>query len=173
MEAEKVFTLPEQIIGPADVGRVYRELESVNDAMMQLKIRSPQTPISLPKTSELLDQIAKDTNVNLLDGTQRERLMHYLNDVKTGAPQIHISFSVEPSPEFTQKIVAWLRKEVSPIALVIVGLQPNIGVGCMIRTTNKYFDLSLKQSFKDHRDVLVKGLIPDEYNKQPQAAAVT
>jgi hypothetical protein len=42
--------------------------------------------------------------------------------------------------------------------LITIGLQPNIGAGCVVRTTNKYFDLSIKQDFLSKRNLLLEAL---------------
>jgi F0F1-type ATP synthase delta subunit len=52
--------------------------------------------------------------------------------------------------------VTWLRANIHPQALVQVGLQPNIAAGCVVRTANKQFDLSLRQSFAKHKDLLIE-----------------
>jgi hypothetical protein len=39
-----------------------------------------------------------------------------------------------------------------------VGLQPNLGAGSILRTTNKLFDLSLRQDFARKRDILMHKL---------------
>jgi F0F1-type ATP synthase delta subunit len=69
-----------------------------------------------------------------------------------------MSFSADPSPQFTQKLAAWLRQEIHPFVLLQVGLQPNIGAGCVVRTTNKYFDFSLRERFKSKRPLLMEKL---------------
>ena len=54
--------------------------------------------------------------------------------------------------------MTWLRREIHPLVLMTVGLQPNIGAGCIVRTTNKYFDFSLRQDFANKRDLLQAAL---------------
>jgi hypothetical protein len=39
-----------------------------------------------------------------------------------------------------------------------VGVQPTIAAGCIMRTTNKYFDFSLRQDFEGKRDLLLEEL---------------
>ena len=69
---------------------------------------------------------------------------------------MHISFSADPSPLFTQKLIAWLRSEIHPLVLLQIGLQPNMGAGCVVRTSNKYFDFSLRDRFKSKGEMLAK-----------------
>jgi hypothetical protein len=42
--------------------------------------------------------------------------------------------------------------------LVRVGLQPNIGAGCVVRTTNKSFDFSLRRFFDSKHEFFMKKL---------------
>ena len=58
-------------------------------------------------------------------------------------------------PAFVAKIVAWLRTEIHPLILLEIGLQPTIAAGCVIRTTNKYFDYSIGRHLKRNRGQLV------------------
>ena len=69
---------------------------------------------------------------------------------------MHISFSADPSPLFTQKLITWLRAELHPLVLIQIGIQPNMGAGCVVRTTNKYFDFSLRSRFKEKGAVLTQ-----------------
>jgi F0F1-type ATP synthase delta subunit len=153
-------SLPAKIIGPVDINHLSRELATFNETMLQLKIKQA-SPNDLPKVSHLLNELATTNKINLLTEDDRARLTNYLNNLGSKAPVVHISFSVEPSTVFLEKLVSWLRREIAPDLLVTVGLQPNIGVGCVIRTTNRYFDLSLKQSFAAKRAELAKSLIPE------------
>ena len=50
--------------------------------------------------------------------------------------------------------MAWFRAEAHPYVLLKVGLQPNIAAGCVIRTSNKYFDLSFRNQFSRSKDKL-------------------
>ena len=42
--------------------------------------------------------------------------------------------------------------------MVAVGLQPGIGAGCVLRTENRYFDMSLGKRFGGSRELLMKRL---------------
>lgn len=66
-----------------------------------------------------------------------------------------MSFSADPSPLFTQRLISWLRQNIHPDLLLQVGLQPTIGAGTVVRTTNKYFDLSLREFFNQKKAVLL------------------
>lgn len=154
--AHNAMGLPVLVASPVDLGRLIRELESVNEEILQSSLRHEGHDVKQPKVSRLLDQTLELNKLNLMKDDQRKHLYDFLVETKQKTPIIHMSFSADPAPAFMEKLVTWLRKEVHPLVLVTVGLQPGIGAGCIVRTTNKYFDLSLKQDFGKKRDLLMQ-----------------
>lgn len=163
---ENDLKLPVLVTGPIDLGRLIRELKDLEDALLQLGLREGGSKVKLPKTSRLMDQVTELNKLNLLQETDRTKLKHYLETIKSRAPVFHMSFSADPSATFIEKMVTWFRKEIDPNALITIGLQPNLGAGCILRTTNRYFDLSLREDFAKKKDLLLKSLI----DKQKVAA---
>ncbi len=160
MEHDKTnyLLLPVSTISRIDVGRLLRELESLDNFLRQSVIRDPNAKITLPRSTLLFEDIVAVNKLNMLQEKDRTRLIDFLRSVKSQAPLLHISFSADPSPLFLKRLVGWLRQEIHPLALIQLGLQPNIGAGCVIRTTNKYFDFSLRQHFNAKRDQLILSL---------------
>lgn len=157
-EAASKLTLPALVAGPVDVARLIRELEMIDDSLLQLGLRTGGSPTKMPKTGYLLEKTVQLNKLNLLRKTDRAALRRYLTAVHDKAPVMHISFGSEPSPLFVEKLMTWLRREIYPEALLTIGLQPTLGAGCILRTTNKYFDLSLRQTFTKKRDLLMTEL---------------
>lgn len=153
----KLLALPSLVVGPADVSRLRRELESLNEYLRQAALRA-QPDTKLPKTSRLLDELSSLNKLNLLQPTDREQAMAFLSTVLTQAPVIHISFATDPSSAFTDKIISWFRQNIHPAVLLQVGLQPSIAAGCVVRTPNKYYDLSVRKHFAAHRPELIEKL---------------
>lgn len=160
--ASPKLNLPPAVATPSDVGRLVRELSAVDDSLLQLGLRAGGTAVKMPKTSRLMDQIIQLNKLNLLKPADRRALKQYLTAVQAKAPVLHVSFSADPAPDFIEKLMTWMRRELHPQVLLTVGLQPGIGAGCVVRTTNKYFDLSLRQTFAKHRELLLKGLSVEE-----------
>src|SRR5258708_21999925 len=106
----------------------------------------------------MLDELASGNGLNLLDEATRKYLVVFLEDITAHAPVIHISFAADPSSAFLQKLVLWFRQNIHPSILIRVGLQPNIAAGCVLRTTNKYFDLSLRKTLLQHQAELVTAI---------------
>ncbi|MGC1177091.1 MAG: hypothetical protein WA843_03395 [Candidatus Saccharimonadales bacterium] len=158
-EAAKAASLPVLISSPADVGRLIRELGNINDALLQLGVRTGGSEVRVPKTSQLMNQLVEQNKLNLLREADRAALAQFLQAVKDRAPVLHMSFSADPSAAFMGKLTAWLRQEIHPLALVTIGLQPTIGAGCIVRSTNKQFDFSLRQDFAKKRDLLTSKLM--------------
>jgi len=146
--------LPLSIITIIDLSRVGRELEALNEFMVQSAIRTPGTSMALPRLSKLLDDAANANKLNLLEEKDRQALLNALGYLKMHAPKMHISFSAEPSGVFIGKIAEYIRKNISPVALIQVGLQPTIAAGCILRTPNHQFDLSLRQHLRGSRGKL-------------------
>lgn len=150
------FILPLRIVSRIDLNRLTRELEDLNDFLTQGAVRQPGTPMNLPKLTSLLEEVAATNRISLLDKPAREQLSAVLQKLKNGAPEIHISFAADPPGPFVQKILEWFRREVNPWVLLQIGLQPNIAAGCVLRTPNRYFDLSLRRHFASNKAILIE-----------------
>jgi F0F1-type ATP synthase delta subunit len=164
---QRRIELPTIVFGPVEVHRLQRELESLDDFMQQASIRQPGKQAAAPRTSRSLEALAGNNGLNLLQSTDRKKLQQFLQSVETKAPVIHMSLAADPSAAFTAKIVAWLRTNVHPYALLQLGLQPTIAAGCILRTPNKVFDFSLRHRFTEQRQVLL-----DALNRQPEEQSV-
>jgi F0F1-type ATP synthase delta subunit len=167
MAHEQALVLPMLVASPVDVGRLQRELTSIDEALVQLGLRKSGSEVKMPKTSQLMDQLIGENKLNLLLEEDRKQLANFLEQVKAKAPVLHMSFSADPSASFIERLMAWLRQEINPYVLVSVGLQPNIGAGCVVRSTNRQFDFSLRQDFLNKRDLLMSKIIAG----QPEAKA--
>lgn len=146
--------LPLSVVTKVDVGRLYREVETIDNFLSQAAIREPGTTVKMPKTSRLFDETLEVNKINVLHDQERARLYAFLKQIRTDAPILHMSFSADPSPLFTQKLISWLRSELHPLVLLQIGIQPNIGAGCVVRTSNKYFDFSLRSRFQNNSTAL-------------------
>ncbi|MGF7229401.1 MAG: hypothetical protein ACQR33_05485 [Candidatus Saccharibacteria bacterium] len=156
-EQQQNMVLPTLIFGMVEVRRLKRELESLDEFLRSMAVRR-QTKFEMPRVSRILDALATENNLDLLKGAHRAQLMDFLIGIATSAPTLHISFAADPSSAFTAKIVGWLRANVDRFALVDIGLQPNIAAGCVVRTNNKVFDLSLRQHFAEKKDLLLAAM---------------
>lgn len=174
--AGPTLQLPVLIFGVVEIRRLKRELESLEDFLAQAAIREPGKQPPLPRVSRLLEALAAENKLQLLQEDHRKQLKSFLAYAETKAPNLHISFAADPSSAFTAKIVTWLRANIHPHTLLEVGLQPNIAAGCIIRTNNKVFDFSLRERFKDASNLLASALQSVAGSTAPamaSAAAVT
>jgi F0F1-type ATP synthase delta subunit len=152
------FMLPSMVVGPSDLARLRRELEALEEFLRQAALRKTGESMKLPRTSRLLDEIAQLNKLNLLQQIDRTALGSALEKLRTKAPVVHISFAVDPSAAFMDKLVVWFRQNIHPFVLLQVGLQPTIAAGCIVRTTNRQFDLSLRQHFAKSKHILLQQL---------------
>jgi F0F1-type ATP synthase delta subunit len=148
--------LPSLLVGQVDVARLMRELNSLDDFFISAKNRTSGTTMQPPKLTRLIDQVARENAINLLEEKDRERLLTKLKKVYDYAPNLHISFAVEPSPKTLEKILMWMRQNIHSQVLISVGLQPTIAAGCVLRTTNKVFDMSLRSNLNKQTQYLTQ-----------------
>jgi len=153
----KHATLPELVVGPTDIARLRRELEALDNYLRQAALQK-QTEIKLPKTSRMMDEFVALTKLDLLQAGDREQAVELLQRILKEAPVVHISFATDPSSAFVTKIVSWFRQNIHPLVLVQVGLQPSIAAGCVVRTANHQYDLSLRKHFAAQRPLLITKL---------------
>jgi hypothetical protein len=156
--AAKQLQLPMNVFSRSDIGRLQNELGAVDNFLTQAAIRQPGTPMQLPKSSHLFDELVATNKFNMLQATDRKELGTFLQEVIDKAPVLSISLQADPSALFLQKLCIWLRQNIHPQLLIQVGLRPTIGAGCVIRSTNKYFDFSLRQHFANKKSLLIKRL---------------
>lgn len=153
MVNEPSLKLPLSIIGSADLQRLLREAEKLND---QVKGAQP------PTLSHAMQEYLAFGGIDLAQAGAVDKLIESLKNLSEKAPSVHISLSADPSPESLRPLVEWLRQNISPLLLVRIGLKPNLGAGCIFRTPNKRFDMSLRHYLASKQDVLVKELIAIE-----------
>lgn len=152
------WSIPTGVTSKADVLRLLREMESIDDFFNDNRLRKGGVAVVPPRASQMLEAMAATNKVSLLDADARRDLSQYLSALQERAPVVNISFATSPSPNFLDKIVEWFRSEVDPQILLRVGLQPNIAAGCVLRTTNKYFDLSLRNYLAGKEQLLVESV---------------
>jgi F0F1-type ATP synthase delta subunit len=144
------------VVSQTDINRLMRELTGLNDFFVGARTRAGGSAMQLPKLSRLMDQLSRENSVNLLEEADRKELMRRLETLYKTAPSFHISFAVEPSPKSMERIVVWMRQNVHPQTLLSVGLQPAIAAGCVLRTTNKVFDMSLRNHLQNQTKYLAE-----------------
>jgi hypothetical protein len=149
------FVLSDAIATRVDVGRLARELDELDNYLLQSKIRQGGQPNTLlPKLSSMLEQLAADNQLNLLHDDGRRTLIKYLAHIKDKSPIIHVSFASDPSGMFISRLIMWFRQNIHPYALLQIGLQPQIAAGCIVRTSSKYYDFSLRKTLEKSKPLL-------------------
>lgn len=150
------LNIPSIVISQSDVARLRRELNGLNDFFTSAKARQTGTAMQLPKLTRILNQLAHENRINLLEEADRNKLAAALAELYDQAPSLHISFASEPSPKALETLVVWVRTNIHPHALIQIGLQPSVAAGCFLRTPNQVFDMSLRSTLKKSEPYLVK-----------------
>ena len=145
-----------QVVTPADIARLQREVNKLSDYFVSAAARSAGDGKTLPQLTTSLSQLSEKNKIDLQDPADRKQLAKDLEEIVAKAPVLHISFAGEPSAEALEKILAWLRDNIDPLVLLQVGLQPAIAAGCVLRTPNKIFDMSVRASLVRSEPLLNK-----------------
>jgi len=132
---------PLSLVTRLDTLRALRELEDFENGMSDSRVRGHH----VPDMSPLLNDISEENSIDLHKKEVRILVRHMLEELRTTAPVVHISFAVEPDSKVVATVARWFREEIAPNVVLRIGIQPSIGVGCVVRTTNKYFDFSLRK----------------------------
>lgn len=148
----KAFVLPPMVVSQADISRLLRELETLESDL----VGSQTAKKTLPEASNLLSQVAAANGYKLSEKNNRQHLVGQLTKIRDHAPMVHISFAAEPSPQVIETLLGWLRGNVHSYMMLQIGLQPSIAAGCIVRTPNKIFDLSLRSHFEKQKPYLVE-----------------
>jgi hypothetical protein len=156
-EAEKLRLTP-SVSSLTIVSQLLTELEAVEEFFLKMKVKSSLSKVELPKTSKILEELAKLNKLNLIKSEERASLVQYLHYLRTKAPTVHISFGSTPDEIFVANLADWFRAEINPNVMIVAGLQPNIGAGFKMRTTNKYYDFSLRKYLVAGKQTLVEAL---------------
>lgn len=149
------FMLPKSLVGRIEVSRLIREIERLDVDLTAQAIRSPQD-VHMPSTSQVLSDVLKLNGIDITNVQQRKQLLEVLGKVKDTAPTLHVTFASNPEPDVIQQLVEWFRTQLHPVALISVGLQPNIVGGCVARTPDHIYDFSLRRQFRDNIPILAE-----------------
>lgn len=146
--------LPTSLVSASDVRRLHRELESLEDTIRAVRLRTNSPVAKLPRTSRALEEFASTNRLNFLLPDDRHHAAVFVDSIMKKAPVLHISFASEPTRRFTTELVVWLRQNFDPEMLVEIGREPAIAAGCVVRTSSKVFDFSLLEHMTAQRQLL-------------------
>lgn len=136
--------LPNSVVNRGDVFRLMREINSLNDFFAGSAARPAGAAQAPPRTTRILDQLCEANGANVLAAGHRKAIMEALEALIQQAPNMHISFATEPLPREVEPILVWMRDNLHPHCLLQVGIMPSIAAGCVLRTPNHMFDMSLR-----------------------------
>lgn len=147
------------IVSQSDLVRLLREVEQFDgqyaQAALQERVKSKAVAVSA-HTSLGLQQLADQSGISLSTDEGRQELRDTINDLLRRSPQLHISFASEPPQAHLRTVVEWLRHNIHASVLVRTSVQPAIIAGCIIRSSNRVLDLSLRRSFEEALPQLTK-----------------
>lgn len=154
------YVLPPALISRADLARLVREVENLDNELAVQKVREKggKQGYHLPTMSQSLNDFLTTNEIDIANDQVRMELKEHLRVLKDKAPIVHMTFAVDADPDFLQQLVAWVRKEIHPQTLISVGLQPGLVGGMYLRTPNHVHDFSIRTLLKSKRDVMTHEL---------------
>jgi len=157
--AKPDYVLPPALTSRADLARLVREVENIDTDLEAQKARNRSTGgtgYSLPAMSHGLGDFLELNQLDIADDQTRMKLKESMRKLKEHAPVMHLTFAVDADTESLSKLVAWLRQEIHPQALISVGLQPGLVGGVYVRTPNHVHDFSLRSHLQTKRDIMIR-----------------
>lgn len=154
------ISLPSALIGRADVARLILEVEKLDNDFETQKVRDhkDEANYAIPTMSRSLTDFLQLNNLNIASAKERTQLRKELKLVKDKTPVMHMTFAVDPDPEFLQLLTDWVRTNIHPQALLSVGLQPSLVGGVFVRTPNHIHDFSVRTLLSGKRDIIMTEL---------------
>jgi F0F1-type ATP synthase delta subunit len=151
--------LPNSLIGRFELSELMREVEDLDMALEGQKVRGTnKNGYKLPALSRSLSDFLTVNKLDINDDNVRLDIKKQLKIVKTKAPAIAITFATDADPNSLEQLVSWIRKELHPLAIINVGIQPGLIGGAYIRTPNHVHDFSMRGLFKGKTNLLLKDL---------------
>lgn len=148
--------LPPQLVSRGDVNRILREIVKLDDYLVGADYKGEDQEAIRQTISPLLSELATVNQIDLLDQSKRLALRDVMDRISKQAPIFHISFSSAPSAKSIQQVLNWLRLNIHPQLLLTVGIQPSIAAGCVLRTSNRVFDMGLRQTLTKQQPLLLE-----------------
>lgn len=155
------LALPPALVTRADLSRLSRDIESIDNDLEAQKARNHATGKSgyaMPVLSRALNDFAELNKLDLSDDQTRMLVKDQVKALKEKAPVLHMTFAVEADLESIQKLVAYVRQEIHPLALISVGLQPSLVGGVYLRTPNHVHDFSIRNRLASTHGIILQDL---------------
>lgn len=152
------YVLPSALITRADLSRLVREIEDLDNDLEAQKARNHATGATgykMPNMSRALSDFTEQNKLDLNDDQSRMLLKEQMKMMKDKAPILHMTFAVEADPVSLTKLITYVRTEIHPQALLQVGMQPSLVGGVYLRTPNHIHDYSVRAKLAGSRDVIL------------------
>lgn len=148
LEKPEQLVLPPSITGRSEISRLLLEIEAVDYDFEAQEIRNPGAALTVPAISRRLQEVTQSNMASVENAKDRKHLIDQLRSAKDKAPTLHIAFASEPEPAILSQLVAWIRQNLHPVALITVGVQPALVGGCVIRTPDHIYDFSFRNQLR-------------------------
>ena len=140
------YKLPPSIFNRTQLTRLAHQLE-----------RTKSSAKALSESSDLQDLLG-DNGIKALDATNLPKLRSFIADMLSTAPQISMILAALPNTVEQVELVQWLRSRINPNLLVHFVQNNDLLAGCVVRTDQTVYDLSLRKALWQNQDKLIERL---------------
>lgn len=152
--------LPPSIVDRTDINRILRDLDEREAQFIAAAAKSQV--LTTQSSNQKLSDLAGLNSIDLADRDACQKLKAVLEQMAAKLPEIHLSLANEAPQEIIESLTTWFRTNIHPGILVKIGLQPSLAAGCVVRTPNKIFDMSLRAQIRQQQtylEELIRGAV--------------
>lgn len=146
--------LPASIVGLRDLRTCVKVLERLTSQLVNESIQikagiedKTASPAALP---EMLQELVTLSGMGVNSERQSEALKKQLLELVQHAPRIQLQFASEPDATMKRRLVAWLRSNIHRNLLIDIHVNPGVGGGFIVETTQRRYDFSWR-TYLEHQ----------------------
>lgn len=148
------LSLPPNIYTPDQLQLCSQELTALAARSRgRSKAKLAEEALSIPAQA-----ILEGAGVEGSDAAKVEELAVKLESLLAQSARITLTLAGPSTHALREELVAWLRTNLNPNLLVSFKVNPDIGGGMVVRTTNKIHDLSFRKRLLDDPAAFIKTL---------------
>lgn len=126
------------------------------DAAIQSRIVGKGPGVPVLSLSPTMQSLLRLNNVKLENANDLETLLKSLEQLRTTAPIVHLTFATLPNHTFAQQLTVWFRNQIHPQTLLRFVMKREIGGGMVLRAGSTIYDLSFRTQLLRHKDKITE-----------------
>lgn len=142
------YRLSNSLSTPQQVEALLSEVQKLKPAVLATSQKWPTNVQEFAQTNALAS----------LTLASQAKLVNYLKELLTSGPQFSLVVASMPNGEELAELTGWFRSHIHPQAMLHIAQNSDLLAGCILRTDEAVYDLSLRSSLFANSDKLVERL---------------